>query len=45
MTGNVFRPEKTIGKVVGEKEKEGEVPSPLQASGLGSIIRTLIRNL
>jgi len=31
--------------VGGEKENEGEVPSPLQASGLGSIIRTLVLNL
>ena len=44
-TGKVFRREQTIGLAAGEKENEGEVPSPLQASGLGSVIRTLIRNL
>ena len=44
-TGKVFRREQTIGQAAGEKENEGEVPSPLQASGLGSIIRTLMRNL
>jgi hypothetical protein len=44
-TGKVFRREQTIGQAAGEKQNEGEVPSPLQASGLGSIIRTLIRNL
>jgi hypothetical protein len=40
----MFRRRQIIGRGSEEKENEGEVPSPLQASGLGSIIRTLIRN-
>ena len=44
-TGKVFRGEQAIGQAGGEKESEGEVPSPLQASGLGSIFQTRIGDL